>query len=100
MGQIRVAKSALQAASVDAPVTSDPQMTDTTCAMLAALKVERVAGLDEDIYERHCIAQFVKASDPIVREFRRWVPPSEAFLSNIGMTLTDYWTTVLGRDAW
>ncbi|MGB6499417.1 MAG: hypothetical protein WBF09_20640 [Candidatus Acidiferrum sp.] len=76
-------------ASTDVPVAL-PQMTDATCAMLATLKVERIADLNEDAYERHCVTQCVKPSDPIVREFRRWVPPSEAFLDNIGMTLADW----------
>jgi hypothetical protein len=72
-------------------VAPTPQVTDATCAMLATLKVRSVADLNEDIYERHITAHSLNASDPIVREFRRWVPPSGAFLASIGMTLPDWW---------
>jgi hypothetical protein len=71
-------------------VAPTPQMTDATCAMLSVLKIGRVADLNEDVYEQHCIAHCVKASDPIVKEFRLWVPPSQAFLASIGMTLADW----------
>src|SRR5713226_8392088 len=94
-----IAARALRAVNASADVlvaAPDPQgMTDTTRAMLAALKVERIAELNEDIYERYCVAHFVKPSDPIVQEFRYWIPPSAAFLSTIGMTLREWWGAIL-----
>ena len=53
---------------------------DATLAMLAALKVERVEDLTEAIFEQHCAAHSVTSTDPIVREFRYWVPPCERTL--------------------
>jgi len=62
--------------------------------MLAALNVERIADLNEETYERYCVAHFVKHSDPIVREFRYWLAPSFAFLDAIGLSRRDYWTAM------
>jgi hypothetical protein len=95
-----IAARALQAANVSADVAvvaaPDPQvMTDDTRMMLAALRVGRIADLDEDIYERYCIAHCVKPSDPIVKEFRFWIPPPATFLSTIGMTLREWWEAIL-----
>ncbi len=58
------------------------------------MKVERVADLDEEIYERYCVAHFVKHTDPLVREFRFWVAPSFSFLDAIGLSRRDYWTAI------
>jgi len=67
---------------------------DATHAMLAALKVERITDLNEEIYERHCVAHFIKDGDLIVREFRFWVAPSLAFLDAIGMTRCEWWEAI------
>ena len=72
---------------------------DDTRTMLAALKIERVADLNEEIYERHCIAHCVKHTDPIVTEFRYWIPPSAEVLELIGMSLRGYWQAVYDRAA-
>ncbi len=53
---------------------------DATRMILAALNVEGVEDLNEAIYERYCIAHSVRDTDPIVREFRYWVPPCERTL--------------------
>ncbi len=53
---------------------------DATRMILAALNVERVEDLNEEIYERYCVAHSVRDTDPIVREFRYWVPPCERTL--------------------
>jgi len=93
-----IAARALRAANASADVlvaAPDPQeMTEATRMMLAALKVERIADLNEDTFERYCVAHFVKPSDPLVKEFRFWIPPSAAFLSTIGMTLPEWWRTI------
>ena len=65
-----------------------------TRTMLAALKVERIADLNEEIYERHCAAHFIKDGDLIVREFRFWVAPSLTFLDAIGMTRREWWKAI------
>src|SRR5258708_2347576 len=67
---------------------------DDTRAMLAALKVERIADLNEEIFERHCVAHFVKQTDPIVPEFRYWIAPDDSTLKLIGMTRRDWWETI------
>lgn len=99
-----IASRALEAANVNATDAAlgaaDPHvMADDTRTMLAALKVERIADLNEDIYERHCIAHCVKHTDPIVTEFRYWIPPSAEFLDNIGMSSRGYWQAVYDRAA-
>src|SRR5882724_8373627 len=68
---------------------------DDTHTMLGALKVGRVADLNEEIYERYCVAHFVKPSDRIVRKFRYWIPPSASFLNTIGMTFREWWKAIL-----
>src|SRR5258707_2604656 len=101
----QIATRALQAANVNATdaalgAAPDPHvMADDTRMMLAALKVERIADLNEDIYERHCIAHCVKHTDPIVTEFRYWIPPSAEVLELIGLTLRGYWQAVYDRAA-
>src|SRR5258707_4240163 len=72
------------------PVAAD----DDTRAMLAALKVERIADLNEEMYERYCVAHCTKQSDPIVTESRYWITPSAEFLELIGLTLRGYWQAV------
>ncbi len=67
---------------------------DDTRAMLAALNVARIEDLKEEIYERYCVAHFVKQTDPIVREFRYWIAPDDSTLELIGMTRRDYWTAI------
>lgn len=92
-----IAARALRAAngSANVFVAADPKvMTDTTRAMLVALKVERIADLNEDIFERYCIVHCVRVSDPIVKEFRYWIPPGAEFLSLIGMTLREWWKAI------
>ena len=96
----QIATRALQAANVNATdaalgAAPDPHvMADDTRMMLAALKVERIADLNEEIFERHCVAHFVKQTDPIVREFRYWIAPDDSTLKLIGMTRRDWWETI------
>jgi len=72
---------------------------DATRAMLAALKVDRIADLNEEIYERYCVAHFVKPSDPVVREFRYWMAPDDKFLACIGMSPREWWTAIRNQAA-
>jgi len=75
---------------------ADPvSIHEQTSWMLQQLGREQIEDLTEADYERHCVTHFVKPSDPIVREFRFWIPPSTEFLSTIGMTLREWWTAIL-----
>jgi hypothetical protein len=66
-----------------------------TRMMLAALKVERIADLNEEICQRHCAAHCVRHTDGFVKEFRYWIPPDDKFLACIGMSRRDWWNGVL-----
>ncbi len=53
---------------------------DATRALLAALKVERVENLSEEIYEKYCATVHVRPTDMICKEFYFWCAPCERTL--------------------
>ena len=63
-------------------------MHDETRALLAALKISRVADLNEDVWERYCAVHRPKQTDPIVTEFWYWNGPPSFLL---GMSARDWW---------
>ena len=82
------------AASKALAVNTPHELHPDTVRMLETLRVKTIGDLSEGIFERYVATHGVRSTDPIVKEFRFWIPPDDSFLANIGMSVGDWWLTI------